>query len=125
MYQQTSSNMCWLRCHFCIFLYKYCVEVESVGGVFQLKNFVYDRIYEVVRNGHRKLAGELMDEKAKTGQTSFNFLHRDVSVLLILLTAMHNFPAMSCLQTTSVAFVVPGIFKRVIFCKIIYLYFIT
>jgi len=32
-----------------------------------------------VRSGHRKLAGELMDEKAKTGQTSFNFLHRDVS----------------------------------------------
>jgi len=40
---------------------------------------VYDRIYEAVRSGHRKLAGELMDEKAKTGQTSFNFLHRDVS----------------------------------------------
>ena len=46
---------------------------------FQLKNFLYDRIYEAVRSGHRKLAGELMDEKAKTGQTSFNFLHRDVS----------------------------------------------
>jgi len=48
---------------------------------FQLKNFVYDRIYEAVRNGRRKLAGELMDEKAKTGQTTFNFLHRDVSAI--------------------------------------------
>jgi len=55
---------------------------------FQLKNFVYERIYEAVRNGHRKLAAELMDEKAKTGLTSFNFLHRDVGdlygILLIL-----------------------------------------
>jgi hypothetical protein len=43
-----------------------------------------------VRYGHRKLAAELMDERAKTGHSFFGFLHRDVSHIVVVIVPLHE-----------------------------------
>ena len=42
---------------------------------------MHQNIWMAVRNGHRQLAADLMEEREKMGMTSFSSLHSNVSPL--------------------------------------------
>lgn len=57
--------------------HQFIVDIEVWEFCFQLERAI-SNLYQAVLCGNRKLAGYLVEEGEKVGESGFNFLHKEV-----------------------------------------------